>query len=106
MKKIAGLLAFAVALVGAILLTQYYSRRYAPPPPPPPPPPAAPAPPATGLGVVTIPPQSGSYTDARGKAPVSFKTQYARLDLAAGKGYVTLTLERGPARPAPASLWV
>jgi len=106
MKKIAGLLAFAVALVGAILLTQYYSRRYAPPPPPPPPPPAAPAPPPTGLGVVKIPPQSGSYTDARGNAPVSFKTQYARLDLAAGKGYVTLVLERDPARPAPASLWV
>src|ERR1043165_6959743 len=33
MKKLAGLLAFAVALAGAILLTQYYSRRPAPPQP-------------------------------------------------------------------------
>jgi len=106
MKKIAGLLAFAVALVGAILLTQYYSRRYAPPPPPPPPPPAAPAPPATGSGVAKLPPPSGSYTDTRGNAPVSFKTQYVRLDLAAGKGYATLALEREPARPAPAGVWV
>ena len=106
MKKIAGLLAFAVALVGAILLTQYYSRRYAPPPPPPAPPPAAPAPPTTGSGIATIPPPASTYTDARGNAPVSFKTQYARLDLAAGKGYVTLALERDPARPAPAGVWV
>ena len=104
MKKIAGLLAFAVALVGAILLTQYYSRRYAPPPPPPPP--AAPAPPVTGAGVVTTPPASSSYTDARGNAPVTFKTQLATLDLAAKKGHLTLALERDPARPAPASVWV
>ncbi len=106
MKKLAGLLAFAVALAGAILLTQYYSRRYAPPPPPPPPA-AAPAPPAPGSGSATLTPPPGAiYTDARGNAPVSLKTQYARLDLAAGKGYVTLALERDPARPAPASLWV
>src|SRR5215208_1250588 len=105
MKKLAGLLAFAVALVGAILLTQYYSRRYAPPPPPPAPPPAAPAPPSTGSGVAKLPPPTSTYTDARGNAPVGFKTQYARLDLAAGKGYVTLALERDPARPAPAGLW-
>lgn len=105
MKKIAGLLAFAVALVGAILLTQYYSRRYAPSPPPPPP--AAPAPPSAGTGTATLtPPPASTYTDARGNAPVSLKTQYARLDLAAGKGYVTLMLERDPARTAPASLWV
>jgi hypothetical protein len=107
MKKIAGLFAFAVALVGAILLTQYYSRRYAPPPPPPPPPPAAaPAPPATGTGMATERPPTSSYTDARGNAPVSFKTQLATLDLAAGKGHLTLALERDPARPAPASVWV
>ncbi len=102
MKKLAGLLAFAVALAGAIVLTQYYTRRYAPPPPPPP---AAPAPPAPGSATLTPPPGS-IYTDARGNAPVSFKPQYARLDLAAEKGYVTLALERDPARPAPASLWV
>lgn len=106
MKKLAGLLAFAVALAGAIVLTQYYTRRYVPPPPPPPPP-AAPAPPAPGSGSATLTPPPGSiYRDARGNAPVSFKTQYARLDLAAGKGYVTLALERDPARTAPASLWV
>lgn len=104
MKKLAGLLAFAVALVGAILLTQYYSRRYAPPPPPPPP--AAPAPPVTGAGIVTTTPSSSSYTDARGNAHAGFKTQLVSLDLAAKKGYATLALERDPARPAPASVWV
>lgn len=104
MKKLAGLLAFAVALAGAIVLTKYYSMRYAPPPPPPA---ATPAPPAPLTGSATLtPPPASTYTDARGNAPVSFKTQYARLDLAAGKGYVTLALERDPARPAPASLWV
>ncbi|MDT5272985.1 MAG: hypothetical protein QOH49_5171 [Acidobacteriota bacterium] len=103
MKKLAGLLAFAVALAGAILLTQYYSRRYAPPPPPPP---AAPAPPVTGSGVAKLPPPTSTYTDARGNVPVSFKTQLATLDLAAGKGHLTLALERDPARPAPATVWV
>jgi hypothetical protein len=106
MKKVVGLLAFAVALVGAILLTQYYSRRYAPPPPPPQPPPAAPAPPVTGSGIASLPPPTSTYTDARGNAPVSFKTQLATLDLAAGKGLLTLALERDPARPAPAKVWV
>ena len=107
MKKLAGLLAFAVALVGAILLTQYYSQRYAPPPPPPSPPPAAPAPPAaTGTGLTTTAPSSSVYTDARGNAPVSFKVQLATLDPAAGKGRMTLVLERDPARPAPAGVWV
>jgi hypothetical protein len=106
MKKLAGLLAFAVALVGAIILTQYYSMRYAPPPPPPPAPPAAPAPPATGSGSARLPPPTSTYTDARGNAPVSFKVQLATLDLAAGKGRLTLALERDPARPAPSSVWV
>lgn len=104
MKKLAGLLAFAVALVGAILLTQYYARRYAPPPPPPPP--AAPAPPATGTGVASLPPPASTYKDARGNAPITFKVQLATLDPAASKGHLTLALERDPARPAPASLWV
>jgi hypothetical protein len=103
MKKLAGLLAFAVALGGAIMLTQYYTHRYAPPPPAAP---AAPAPPASGSGVVTNPPTSGSYTDARGNAPVSFKVQLASLDPATGKGRLALALERDPARPSPASVWV
>jgi hypothetical protein len=94
MKKLAGLLAFAVALVGALLLTQYYSKRYAPPPAPPAPP-AAPA-----------PPPAATYTDARGNAPVSFKVQLATLDLAAEKGRLTLALERDPARPPAAGVWV
>ena len=105
MKKLAGLLAFAVALAGAILLTQYYSRHYAPPPPAPAPaPPALPGmPPATGTGVTTAP-GPGSYTEAR--APVTFKPQLITLDLAGKKGHVSLVLERDPARPAPASVWV
>jgi hypothetical protein len=106
MKKLAGLLAFALALAGAIVLTQYYTQRYAPPPPPPPPPPAAPVAAVTGAGIATLPPPSSTYTDARGNAPVSFKVQLAGLDLASGKGRLTLALERDPARPAPASVWV
>lgn len=106
MKKLVGLLAFAAALVCAILLTQYYTKRYAPPPPPPTPPAAAPTPPVTGAGITTLPQNSSTYTDARGNAPVSFKVQLASLDAAAGKGRLTLTLERDPARPAPASVWV
>jgi hypothetical protein len=107
MKKLAGLLTFAVALAGAILLTQYYTRRYAPPPPPPPPPPAAaPAPPVTGAEVLTPPPSSAVYTDARGNAPVSFKLHLGTLDPSAGKASVSLKLERDPARPVPASVWV
>ncbi|HEX8352129.1 MAG TPA: hypothetical protein VF611_04495, partial [Pyrinomonadaceae bacterium] len=93
MKKLAGLLAFAVALAGAILLTQYYSRHYSRPPVPPPAPAAPPAPPA--------PP-----ADSRGNAPVTFKPQLITLDLAGRKGHVSLVLERDPARPAPASVWV
>ena len=106
MKKLAGLLAFAVALVVAILLTQYYSRHYAPPPPPPPALPAAPAqPPVTGSGVTKLPPP-GSYKEAGGNAPVTFKPQLVTLDLAGRKGHVTLVLERDPSRPAPATAWV
>ncbi|HEX8338744.1 MAG TPA: hypothetical protein VF621_18640 [Pyrinomonadaceae bacterium] len=99
MKRLAGLLAFAVALVGAILLTQYYSRRYAPPPPAPA---AAPAPPT---GVLTTTPPTSTYKDARG-VPVFLKVQLASLDLAAGKGRVTLELVRNPNDPMPGSVWV
>lgn len=107
MKKLAALLAFALALVGAILLTQYYTRRYASPPPPPPPPPAAPAPLATGSGSLNAPPTSGSYTDVGAKSPItSSKTRVATLDLAAGKGHLTLRLEHAPSAPVPASVWV
>ena len=105
MKKIAGLLAFAVALVGAILLTQYYTRRYSPPPPPPPPPAAPVQPPATGFGVTTAPPP-GTYQEKGVNVPLTFKPQLVTLDLAGRKGHVALMLERDPARPAPASVWV
>ena len=91
MKKLAGLLAFAVALACAVLLTKYYSSQPAPTPAPPAAPgvPAMPSVPATGA-----------------TAPVVFKTQLVTLDLAAKKASVTLTLERDPARPAPPSVWV
>ena len=102
MKKLAALLAFAVALVGAILLTQYYSRRYSPPPAQP----SAPAqPPVTGSGVTTSPPPT-AYREAGSNVPVTFKPQLVTLDLAGRKGHVSLALERDPARPVPASVWV
>jgi hypothetical protein len=93
MKKLIGLLAFAVALAGAILLTKYYSQSPAPPP------------------MVTGGPSSPSVPPApdtamRGNAPVTFKPQLIALDLAGKKAQVTLRLERDPARPAPASVWV
>ena len=107
MKKLAGLLAFAVALVGAILLTQYYSKRYGTPPKAPAAPvqPAQPGVPVTGTGVTSAPPP-GSYTDRGAPAPVTFKPRLVTLDLAGKKGHATLALERDPARPAPASVWV
>jgi hypothetical protein len=93
MKKLAGLLAFAVALACAILITQYYSsskkRPDAPPPPPPPTPAATVAPPTSTA------------------APVTFKTQLITLDLASKKASVSLTLERDPAASsAPERVWV
>ena len=108
MKKLAGLLAFGVALLGAILLTQYYSRHYATPPPPPPAPapPSLPGmPPATGTGMPPAP-GPGLYTDARGGGNVTFKPQLVTLDLAGKKAHASLVLERDPARPAPATVWV
>jgi hypothetical protein len=90
MKKLAGLLAFAVALACAILVTQYYTKKPAPPAPPPPAQPAAtPAAPPAGANV-----------------PVVSKTQLATLDLASKKASVTLSLERDPSAAAPASVWV
>jgi len=92
MKKLAGLLAFAFALAGAILLTQYYSRPDAPPAPPATPPPSLPGMPPTAPAHVNV--------------PVGFKPRLITLDPATGKGAVTLVLERDPAHPAPTSVWV
>lgn len=97
MKKLAGLLAFAVALVGAIMLTNYYSRPSAPPPPQPPPPALPGMPPA---------PPPAPAEGPKGNAAVTFKPRLVTLDPAGGKGSVTLVLERDAARPAPASVWV
>ena len=105
MRKLTGLLVFVVALGGAIFLTRYYKQKYDTPPPTPQPTAAAPAPPSTGAGMTTAPPPS-TYTDAKGNAPVTFKTQNVTLDLAGKKAHVALTLERDPARNAPASVWV
>jgi hypothetical protein len=92
MKKLAGLLAFAVALACAILITQYYTKKPSPPAPPPTAQPAAtPAPAAPPPGA---------------NVPVVFKTQLATLDLASKKANVTLSLERDPSAAPPASVWV
>ena len=91
MKKVAGLLAFAVALTVAFFLTQYFSSRN----PAPPPQPVAPAP----LPSVPDAPAGASV-------PVTFKTQLVTLDFASRKAHLTLDLERDPARPAPEKVWV
>lgn len=91
MKKLAGLLAFAVALACAILLTKYYSpsQKQVEPPPPPPAPVAATAPPAAPAGVHVV-----------------FKPRLITLDAAAKRARVGLALERDPASPAPERVWV
>jgi hypothetical protein len=94
MKKLAGLLAFAVALACAIIITQYYSSSE--PAPAPPPPPSIPA----------LPVAVSDATTAGANVPVTFKTQLASLDLASRKAHITLDLERDPARPAPERVWV
>src|SRR3954467_3375004 len=89
MKKLAGLLAFAVALACAILITQYYTTKPAPPAPPPP-----------DMPPVSAPPPSAA-------APVTFKPQLVTLDLASKKASVMLSLERDPASSAaPERVWV
>jgi hypothetical protein len=94
MKKLAGLLAFAVALACAILITQYYTTKPAKPAPPPPDMPPVSATPAA-------PPTSAAAT-------VTFKPQLITLDLASKKASATLTLERDPAAAssAPERVWV
>jgi hypothetical protein len=94
MKKLAGLLAFAVALAAAIAVTKYYSTPTQPKQPQQPAPaatPAAPAAPTESAGV---------------NVPVTLKTQLVTLDFANKKAHVTLSLERDPARPAPEKIWV
>jgi hypothetical protein len=90
MKKLAGLLAFAIALTGAILLTKYYSK------------PVAPAPPKPALSGGPTAPDSAAH----GNEPVTFKSQLVTLNLAGKKAHVTLALERDPAHAAPATVWV
>ena len=92
MKKLAGLLAFAVALACAILITQYYTKKPAPPPTPPP--------------VAPVAPVAPSAPPVGANVPVTFKTQLATLDLASKKASVTLSLERDPSAAAPERLWV
>lgn len=98
MKKLAGLLAFAVALAVAILVTRYYTARTTPPAAPTPPAPVAPAAPAQ-------PAQPAAPAEGA-SAPVVSKTQLVTLNLSEKKATVTVSLELGPASPAPESLWV
>jgi hypothetical protein len=94
MKKLAGLLAFAVALACAILITQYYTKKPAPPAQPPPDMPpvsAVPAPPA--------PPPADM------KAVIFFEPKLFTLDLASKKASVTLSLGHAPSA-TPERVWV
>jgi len=93
MKKLAGLLAFAVALAGAILITRYYTAK-----PTPPTPPSAP--------VQPLQPAAPSAPTAGTNVPVTFKPRLVTLDFALKRAGVSLTLERDPASPPPERLWV
>ena len=95
MKKLAGLLTFAVALACAILITRYYTAKTTPPAPPTPP-------------VAPAPPQPAA-TPAEASAPVAFvvfKAHLATLNFSSKKASVSVSLERGPSSPVPASVWV
>ena len=94
MRKLTGLLAFAVALAIAVAVTKYYSTPTQPKESQQPVPAATTATPAATGG------------DAGVNVPVSFKTQLVTLDLANKKAHVTLALERDPSRPAPERVWV
>ena len=92
MKKLAGLLAFAVALAAAILITQYYTARTKKPEAPPAPPaPAQPAQPAATPAVASL----------------AVKPQLVTLDLASKKASINLALELNqPASAPPERVWV
>ena len=93
LKKLAGVLTFAAALTGAIVLTKYYGNRPEPPPP---------------RNVVThapSPPEPPA-TPAADAAPVLFKPHLITLNFAARQSHTTVTLERDRSRPAPERLWV
>lgn len=97
-KSLAGILAFAVALAAAILVTKYYAT---PDPPPTPPSPAAPSPAPTVES-----PSPPAPPAAVGATQLSFKPQMVTLDLAAKQSHTTLAVERDPARPLPEKIWV
>ena len=92
MRKLAGLLAFAVALAAAIVATKYYSTPTQPKGPQQPVPVATQATPETNAGL-NVP-------------AVTFKTQLVTLDLAGKRSHVTLKLERGLNGAMPQSVWV
>ena len=92
MRKLAGLLAFAVALAAAIVATKYYST------------PTRPKEPQRAGPAVT---QATPETNVGLNVPaVTFKTQLVTLDLAGKKAHVTLKLERGLNGAMPQSVWV
>lgn len=91
MKKLAGLLAFVVALACAIFLTQYYGTRKPAPPP---------------VKPVIVAPNTPDAAPPSANTAVTFKTQLITLDFAGRKAHVALDLEHDAARPAPEKVWV
>ena len=92
MRKLTGLLAFAVALAIAVAVTKYYSTPTRLEESQPPVPAATQATPETNTGL-NVP-------------AVTFKTQLVTLDLAGKKAHVTLKIERGLNGAMPQSVWV
>ena len=92
MRKLTGLLAFAVALAAAVVVTKYYST------------PTRPKESQQPVPAVT---QATPETNAGLNVPaVTFKTQLVTLDLAGKKSHVTLKIERGQNGAMPQSVWV
>lgn len=103
LKKLAGVGAFAVALVLAVVVNNFYNERYGTPPADTPP-----APPAA----VIVPVEPGSITPAPPPLPatspprVSHRAKLITLDYSARESYTTLELERDASRAAPQRVWV
>jgi hypothetical protein len=103
LKKLAGVAAFVVALIVAILVTRYYAPRTdAPPAAPPPPPPVVSAPSLPPVEPMPPLPPKPALPPS-----VSYKARLVSLDFTAGKTYTTVVLEREPgATETPESVWV
>lgn len=104
LKKLTGLLVFAVAVAGAVAVSKYFSK--------PRPAVAVETPPPPVLTTPQIMPADSRLLSEKSPPPagvqaaqVFFKAQLVTLDFTTKKSHVTLELERDRARHAPEVVW-